>query len=203
MPPRPPEWTLLSRARSRHGDVLRVQGARRPIGSLLCGPAELMPRGAAALDPVRRRVAPGRHHRGCRHRRLERGRRASPRGPRASPPPRRGGRSAPPARSISDRLKRTWSSSTRKRWGWACSRRSGGSRPSAWGRRTPGVTCMVTHVDASDRRASTSRSMPGHPSRRAAPAGRRERRAKEESMGLFTKNYPPEIAAHPAGSASS
>ena len=40
------------------------------------------------------------------------------------------------ARSITRRLKRTWCSSTRKRWVSRCSRRSNGSRPSGWASRT-------------------------------------------------------------------
>ena len=163
------------------------KGLGAPIGSVLCGPAEMAARpggsGSCTAAPGAR---PGSSPRpACRARG---GPRAAARGPRAGSASRRGGRRAVSrARSTSSRLKRTWSSSTPKPWGSRCSTRSTGWRPSGWARPTPGGKVrMVTHARRRRRRASRSRWTPG--------VAARSTEAKERLMALFSKNYPPEIA---------
>ena len=128
------------------------KGLGAPIGSLLCGPAELIREarriwilyggawrqagimaaaGLVALETGRERL--DEDH--ARARRLGGGAR----------------RSCCPAASTWIRSKRTWSSSTRKRWGCGRSRRSTGSRPLGVGAvPVPAGVRMVTHVDVDD-----------------------------------------------------
>ena len=120
-------------ARGRHRDVLRVEGARRADRVAPVRPGGRMPEarrlwilfggawrqagimaaaGIVALDEGPQRL----HEDHERARRLAEG---------VARDPARRDRSR-------RRLKRTWCSSTRKRWGSRCSRRSNGSRPSGW-----------------------------------------------------------------------
>ncbi len=61
------------RARGRHGDVLRLEGTRRADRVAALRSCRPDARGAAPVDPVRGRLAPGGHHRGRRHRRARHG----------------------------------------------------------------------------------------------------------------------------------
>ena len=94
------------------------KGLGAPIGSLFCGTGGLMPEARRLVHPVRRRLAPGRHHGGGRDRGAGGGSRPPAEdhagGPDGSP---RAWGSSSRARWIWRRLKRTWSSSTRRRWG--------------------------------------------------------------------------------------
>ena len=94
-----------ARRHRRHRHVLRVQGPRRADRFPAVRAGRDDGRSAPSLDPVRRRLAAGRHHGGGRHRRPRERATATARGPRTSAPPRGGcARSGCPARSISTQV---------------------------------------------------------------------------------------------------
>ena len=111
------------------------KGLGAPIGSLLCGTVDQIREATSALSILfggawrQAGIMAAAGIVALRDRA-----RAPARGSRPGAPPRgRGGRASCRGRSICRRLKRTWSSSTRRWWGCRCSERSSGWPPWAWG----------------------------------------------------------------------
>ena len=108
------------------------KGLGAPIGSLICGPAELIreARRLSILFGGAWRQAGIMAAAGIVA--LEQGRHGSSRTTRELAGSPRASRRCCPARSISRRSKRTWSSSTRQRWGCPCSGPSSVWRTAGW-----------------------------------------------------------------------
>ena len=171
----------------RHDDVLPVQGPRGAdrLGALRPGRAD--PRGAADLDPVRRRLAAGGHHGRRRARRPgDRTRATRSRTTCARGASRRRSRSCCPAASTSDRVVTNMvfvdTEAVGLRTGEVLDRLAAagvGAVPVPQGR---------PHGDP------RRRGRRGHRRRDRRLASDRRRRCEGGFVSLFQKSYPPEIA---------
>ena len=176
-------------ARGRHDDVLRLEGPRRADRLARLRHPRAHPRGPAVEDPVRRGVAAGRHHGRGRPDRARGGSEAAPPGPRAGPPA--GG--GPSPRSLPGSVD---PGTVETNMVYADTEAVGLDPLDTIGRlRDLGVGAtfvsgkvrMVTHVDVDDDGLALALD--------AWRADRRPTDREGDVMGLFTKNYPEEIAA--------